>query len=207
MKAMSSRAIAVTATFGLPTCGESAKAFAQPDLRLPSNVLDRFRQDVDPGLNGEGHLGWVARGPGRFDQGAPRAAVARLGDAPLSARRTARGLGRNQADKRGQLTRRREPGAVAELRDDGDGDEPLHTTQRLHRVDDRRQPPRGRPRAQFGLEPGESIDLLVDGLHRFLKRRSVAPASDTRPSRDTADARRPIGPTHIVQAEAQQERG
>ena len=34
-----------------PAAHEPTKALAQPDLRLPPEVLDRFRQDVDAGLD------------------------------------------------------------------------------------------------------------------------------------------------------------
>ena len=102
---------------------EPTKALAQPDLRLPAEILHRFRERVDPGLHVLGDLGRMAIGPRPLDQRPPRAAVARLRDPALAARRPVRVLGWNQADERRQLPRRREPGEVAELRDDGEGDE------------------------------------------------------------------------------------
>ena len=58
---------------------------------------------------------------------------------------------------------------VAELGDDGDRDQPLHAAQRLQRLDDRIEPPRGRALDEFGLEPLEPIDLFIDGADGFLK--------------------------------------
>ena len=58
---------------------------------------------------------------------------------------------------------------ITQFGDDGDRDQELHTAQRLQRLDDRIEPPRGRALDEFGIEPLDPIDLFVDGPHGFLK--------------------------------------
>ena len=69
--------------------GQPTKALAQPDLRLPADVLNWFGQAVDASLDVLGHFGWVPIRPRAFDQGAARAAVAGLGDGAEPAPRAA----------------------------------------------------------------------------------------------------------------------
>src|SRR4029077_6687815 len=66
--------------------GESTKAFAQPDLRFPADVLNRLRQCVDPSLDVLGDFRWMAIRPSRLDQRATGAAVAGFGNAALATR-------------------------------------------------------------------------------------------------------------------------
>jgi hypothetical protein len=126
MNAMSSRAIAVTATFGmLAAHGEPAKALAQPHLRFPPDVLNRFGQRVDASLDVLGHFGRMPMRPGAFDQGAPGAAVPGLRDGAEPAPRAAGVLRRHEPDERGQLSWGVEAREVAEFGDHGDRDEEL----------------------------------------------------------------------------------
>ena len=140
---------------------EASKAFAQPDLRLPADVLNRLGQPVDAALNVLRDLGGMPIRPRAFDQGAPGAAVARFGHAALATRRAARILGGNQADERGQLSRRIEAREVAEFGDDGDRDEELDAAQRVQRLHDGREAPRRRALEEFRFESLEPIDLFI----------------------------------------------
>jgi hypothetical protein len=65
------------------------KSFAQPHLGFPADVLNRFRQRLDPALNVLGNLRRMAVRPGAFDQRAAGTAVAGLGDPALPPRRSA----------------------------------------------------------------------------------------------------------------------
>jgi len=85
---------------------ESTETLTEADLRLPADALNRFREPVDAALDVLGHFGRMPIRPRAFDQGAPGAAVAGLGDAALATRRAARVLRRNQPDERRQLPRR-----------------------------------------------------------------------------------------------------
>lgn len=118
------------------TADQSTKALAQPDLRFPAEVLNGFRQRVDPGLNVLGHFRGMAIRPGAFDQCAPGATVAGLRDAALASTRPAGVLRRNEADEGPELAGGVEACEVTEFGDDGERDEPLHAAERLQGLHD-----------------------------------------------------------------------
>ena len=86
---------------------EATKPFAQPDVRLPPEVLDRFRERVDAGLDVLGDFGGMTIGPGAFDQGAPRVSMAcgRVPSGRVPSLWRARAL-RSSASERGAVARR-----------------------------------------------------------------------------------------------------
>ena len=69
----------------LPRGHQAAVAFAQPDLGLPTDVLDGFGLLFEAQLQMPADLGGIAIGPGAFDQGASGMGVAGFGHRPLPA--------------------------------------------------------------------------------------------------------------------------
>ena len=67
------------------SCAELPIASAEAHLALPTDVLDRLGELFESELQMPTDFGGVARGPGPFDQDTTGVAVARLGDAALSA--------------------------------------------------------------------------------------------------------------------------
>ena len=100
--------------------------------------------------------------------------------------------------------RRVEAGQVAELRDDGERDDPLHPPQRLQRFDDGIASPARREVLELGFDPREALDLFIDGAHAFLE-------DDLLGGRRTDDfceiplvGRVPVGAPHVVQPEPEE---
>jgi len=148
---------------------EGPEASAQAELGLPADVLDRLGEAFDPFLNVLGDLGGEAVGPGSLDEGAAGAGVAGLGDAALVASGAAGVLGGDQPDEGGELARVVEAGDVAELGDDRECNEPLDAAQGLDGVDDRLEAPGRGEFNKLVLEASQALDLLVDGMERFLE--------------------------------------
>jgi hypothetical protein len=67
-----------------PTGHEAAKAFAQPDLGLPTEILNRFWPLFESHLKMAAHLSRIAVGPSPFDQCPPGLGVARFGETSLA---------------------------------------------------------------------------------------------------------------------------
>jgi hypothetical protein len=69
----------------LPSGDESSGACTEPDLGLPAEVLDDGGWLFESQLQRSAPLGWVAIGPGAFDQSPSDMGVAGLGDSPRPA--------------------------------------------------------------------------------------------------------------------------
>src|SRR5882724_2793289 len=69
---------------------QTAIAFAQLHLRLPTDVLDRLRELFQPELQVATDFGGMPVSPGAFDQGASGMGVAGFGDRTLPASLTTR---------------------------------------------------------------------------------------------------------------------
>jgi hypothetical protein len=174
-------------------------------LGLPADVLNGFRQGVDPRLEVLRHLGRVAVRPRAFDQRAAGAPVAGFCNASLPTCRATGVLGGNQPDEGGELARRVEPREGAELGDDRDRHEELHPTQGLQRPDHRIKSPGRHTLEQLGLEAGQPIDLFIDRAHGLLKH-DLLRRRRADHFREVATMRVvPIGPPHIVPAQSEQE--
>ena len=109
----------------------------------------------------------------------------------------------HQAHEGRQLPRIIEAGQVAELGDDGEGDDPLDAAQRLQRLDERIAPPRGAQLLELGFDALQPVDLFIDGAHAFLE-------DDLLRRRRTDDLGQvalvrgiPVGPSDVVEPEAQ----
>src|SRR5437867_1245429 len=153
----------------LAACGEAAEAFAQPQLRLPADVLDRLGESLDPFLDVSRDLGGEAVGPGALDESATGVAVAGLGDGALAPALSAGGLARVKTEEGGELAGVVEAGEVADLGDHDGGDGELNAAQSLESLDERIQTPGGDVLFELGVETLDALHLLVDGAHRFLE--------------------------------------
>jgi hypothetical protein len=75
----------------------------------------------------------------------------------------------DQANESGQLARIVEARQVSQLGDDRDRDDPLNSAQGLQSLDDGEQAPLGSDLEKFRFDATQSLDLLVDGVLRFLE--------------------------------------
>ncbi len=180
---------------------EPTTAFAQADLRLPADSLNRFRQRVNPRLDVLRDFRRMPICPCRFDQRAPGTTVPRFGDAALSTGRAAGILRGNQPDEGRQLPRRVEAGEVPQFGDDRDGDQPLHAAERLQRLHDGIQAPRRPDLPQFGFESPESVDLFIDRAQRFLEDNLLRGRGTDDLGEVPAMGGVPVGPADVVQPE------
>ena len=153
----------------LAACEEAAVALAEADLRLPGDGADVGGERLETLLDDRRDLGVVAVGPGGLGESATGAAVAGLGDAPLPAFVAARVFGGDEPDEGGELPGVVEAREVAELGDDGDGNDELDAAEGLQGLDDGEEAPGGSGFEEFLLDPGESIDLFVDGVEGLLE--------------------------------------
>ena len=67
-----------------PSGHQVAIALAQPHLRLPTAVLDRLWELLQPELSVATDFGGIPVGPGAFDEGTTRMGMAGVGDPPLT---------------------------------------------------------------------------------------------------------------------------
>ena len=145
-----------------PPCAELPIAFAQPDLCLPTRVLDRRGEFFQAALQVPTHLGRIAVRPGPFDQRPTGMGIASLREAALASA-LATGICRwRQAQIIHELSRVIEAGQVAELSDGGDRHRQLHTTEGLERVNHRAEPPGGAPLVEFLGKTLEPVGVLGD---------------------------------------------
>ena len=126
--------------------------------------------------------------------------------ASLPARFAARVLGRDQADERGELAWVVEACQVAELGDDGERDDPLHAAQRLQASTTGYSRQLGATRAALARCRASTFDLLVDGAHGLLKHDLLRGGRTDHLGQVATMGVIPVGPTGVVQAEAEQER-
>ena len=114
---------------------ELSRPFAQPDLRLPAEVLDGFGQLFQSQLEMATDLRWIAVRPRALNQGPAGMMIPGLGDAPLGAS-WATGIFRGrQAQISHQLFGVGKAREVAEFGDGCDRHSELDTPQRLEGLD------------------------------------------------------------------------
>lgn len=66
-------------------CAQLSRAFTEPHLRLPTNILDGFGQLFQTPLQVTTDVRWIPVGPGAFDEGTARMGIASFGDRSLAA--------------------------------------------------------------------------------------------------------------------------
>jgi hypothetical protein len=120
---------------------QASKAFAQAHVCLPTEVLNRRGELLQPELYVATDVGGIPVGPGAFDQGAAGMGVPGCGDRPLSASLPAGIFCRDQAEICHQLSGILAAGQVAEFGHEGHGDDTLDAPQRWQRLDHGLQAP------------------------------------------------------------------
>jgi hypothetical protein len=128
-----------------PSGAPRSVACAPAYLGLPTDILDRLGHLLKASRQMPADFGWVAIGPGAFDQRPAGRAVARLGEAARSAPLSRRGCRRCSAQGVHELSGGIEPGEVAACGHGGHGARAVPPAEGLARGDDRGQPP-GLPR-------------------------------------------------------------
>ena len=111
----------------------------------------------------------VARGPGTFDQRTAGMAVARLGDAALSAPLSCRVCCRREAQGVHQLSGVVETGKVAECGHGGHRDRAWHPAEGLERVDDWGKPPGLHLGVECLCQTSQAFGVFGDRANLFLE--------------------------------------
>jgi hypothetical protein len=124
-----------------PARDHLAIALIQPHLRPPADVLEGFGQLFQTQLEMTADFGRVAIGPPALDECSSGMAIARLGDAPLTAPLPRRVFRRGEAEIAHELLGVVEPGQVPEFGHGRDGYRELNTPQGLERLDYGRHAP------------------------------------------------------------------
>jgi hypothetical protein len=97
----------------LAACHQLAVACAQPDVGLPTAVLDHFGLLFEPQLQVSTDLGWVPIRPGTFDQRPSGMSITGFGNRTLLAPVTGGVFCRDQAQKLHEFSGGIEPAEVA----------------------------------------------------------------------------------------------
>src|SRR5712691_808318 len=153
----------------LAACDETAEAFAETDLGLPGDVLDRLGQALETFADVRGDLGGVLVGPGTLDENATGVTMTGFGDGALAAGLAGRVLAGDETEEAGELAWVVEAGEVADFGEHGDGDGVLDAAQGLEGANDGGEPPGGNQIGELGLDALEALDLLADGTQRLLE--------------------------------------
>jgi hypothetical protein len=152
-----------------PAGQELTRAFTQPYLGLPTEVLDRLRELFKPALQGAAALGGIPGGPGAVDQDTTRMAIASLGNRPLPPALTAGIFCGEQAKLCHQLSGLVEARQGPEFGDEGHRAGELDAPQRLPRLNHRRQAPGVPVFVKFLLQALQAFGMLMDRADVFLE--------------------------------------
>jgi hypothetical protein len=174
-------------------------ACAEPDLGLPTEVLDDLGLLFESRLQLSAPLGGLAVGPGAFDQSPSRMGVPGCGDRALWAALTGGIFCREQPQEFHPFAWGIKPGQVAHFGHQGDGHRAVHPTESLQGFDPWVQPPGG-----HGL-----LECLVETLAAcgvFGHRTDLGLAHDVLRRCRTADfrappamGRAPMGPARVAE--------
>jgi hypothetical protein len=148
---------------------QAAAAFAQPNLRLPADLLEGVGLGFEPQLQMSTPLGRIAIGPGTFNERTTGRAMARFGDGALAAPLTGGILRGNQAQELHELSGISEAGEVAEFGDRGDRRRELDAAECLKGLDHRLQAPRCDLLVALLVETLEAFGVLGDRADIFLE--------------------------------------
>src|SRR5688572_19601583 len=124
-----------------PACKELSITFAQPHLRLPTDLLDRLGELFHTALEMPADLGRIAVGPGAFNKRPAGMGIARLGHATLATAITTGVFRRREPEITHEWSGGIKTGAIAEFRHRGHRDGELDPPQALEGVDHRGESP------------------------------------------------------------------
>ena len=141
----------------------------EPDLGLPSDVLDDFGLIFQAQWQMPTDFGRIPVSPGAFDQRPSRMGVPRFGNRPLPAMVASRVLRGNQPQEFHQFSWVLTTRQVADFGHHGDGHGELHTPQGLEGLDHGMQAPPLHLGLQFLFEPLEAVGRLRNRTDVFLK--------------------------------------
>src|ERR1700760_2133428 len=179
---------------------------AQPELGFPSDVAHRLRQSLNAGSQCFADPGGIAICPSGFDQGPPRASIARKRQ-PLASHHVAgRALCRHQSEKRHQLSRRVEPAHIADFRGEGDGDQERGTAHCLIRRNHRRHGPTGHDDSQLLFQAMQSLRSVLDRVDAFLEDDLLRRMLERLLGQPTPMCQRPMTASAVDPPTTQQER-
>jgi hypothetical protein len=150
-------------------CTELPVPFTQSYLRLPTNVLEAFREGFQAELQMAAHVGRIAIRPSAFDQGTAGMRVAGFRDAALATPFTTGVFRRRQAQVTHELAGGINTGQIAQVGDNGDGHGELHATQGLEGPDHRGQTPSFHRLVECLFKTLEAFGVFGDGPNVFLE--------------------------------------
>ncbi len=149
-------------------CAQLSRAFTEPHLGLPADVLDGFGVLFQSELEMPADFSRIAIRPSAFHQGAMSMGVASFGNRTLSASLASGVFRGNQTQEVHQFSGVIEAGEVAEFGHHGDSHGELHAVPGLVRVDHMAQATRCDPLLEFLFETLEAFGVFVDGTDVFL---------------------------------------
>jgi hypothetical protein len=139
------------------------------DRRLPTDVLEAFREGCQAAWQRAAHVGRIARRPSAFAQGPAGRRVAGVRDAALATPFTTGVCRRRQAQVTHELAGGIHTGPSAPCGEAGDGHGALDATQGLEGLDHRGQPPRVHRRVACLCTTREACGGCGDGPNGCLE--------------------------------------
>jgi hypothetical protein len=179
-------------------CHQSPVTFTEPELGLPTDVLDYLGLFFESQLQMSADLGRIAIGPGAFYESPSGMGVAGFGNGALAASFASRVLRGDQAQEFHQFSWIIETCQIANFSHHGDGHGELDAAQGLKRFNHWVQTPGFNLLLEFLLKALESFGVFIDGTDIFLKDDllSRCGADDFREPAQVG--RVPIGPAHVT---------
>ena len=170
-----------------PTGDQCAVPFPEPDLSLPTAILDRFGLFFSSELEMPAHLRWVPIRPSAFNEGATGMGMPGCGHGTLAASLATGVFRGHEAQKLHEFSGGIEACQVAELGHGGDGHRALDAAQGLEGFDHWMEAPGFNPLLECLFETLEACSVFGHGADICLKDDCAAPVSGTPPQRATGD--------------------
>ena len=150
-------------------CTELPVPLTPSYLRLPTAVLEAFREVFQAEVQMAAHVGRIARRPRAFDQGPTGLRVAGCRAAALATPFTTGVCRRRQAQVTHELAGGLNTGQIAPCGDEGDGHGELHATQGLEGLDHWGQTPSVHLLVECLFQTFEAFGVFGDGPHVCLE--------------------------------------
>ena len=180
------------------SCHASSVALPEPDLGLPTDVLDAWRLFFQSQLQVSTDCGGIAIGPGAFAQDASGVGVTGCGHRPLPAVVASRGLRGHQPHALHQCSGGLNACQVTTVGHHGDGHGQWNTTQGLKRLDHWRQTPRCAVVLQVLLQAPKPFGVFVNRTDLCLQDDGLRWDRADHLREPPQVGRAPIGPAHVT---------